>query len=97
MCVNFIFTKYKYLFRVTTDALVPAGYIAHTMDKLKADFGLNKVYIIYQDTLWAKALAGYLKKHCATAGWMEVGRRPDGEVLLQFGTGRQRPLSRGQR
>ena len=31
------------------------------------------------------------------AGWMEFGRRPDGEVLLQFGTGRQRPLSRGQR
>ena len=65
--------KYKYLFRVTTDALVPAGYLAHTLDKLKADFGLNKAYIIYQDTLWAQALAGFMKKHCANNGWTEVG------------------------
>lgn len=68
--------KYKYLFRVTTDALVPAGYLAHTLDKLKADFSLNKAYIIYQDTLWAQALAGFLKKHCATNGWTEVGYDP---------------------
>lgn len=68
--------KYKYLFRVTTDALVPASYLAHTLDKLKADFGLNNVYIIYQDTLWAQALAGFMKKHCANNGWTEVGYDP---------------------
>ncbi len=65
--------KYKYLFRVTTDALVPAKYLSHTLDKLKADFALNKVYIIYQDTLWAQAFAGLLKKHCTTTGWTEIG------------------------
>ena len=68
--------KYKYLFRVTTDALVPARYISNTLDKLKADFGLNKIHFIYQDALWAKAFAGVIKKHCAATGWAEIGFEP---------------------
>ena len=65
--------KYKYLFRVTTDALVPATYISHTLDILKQEFNLDKVYFIYQDTLWAKAFAGLMKKHCGATGWTEIG------------------------
>ena len=68
--------KYKYLFRVTTDALVPATYIAHTLDVLKSEFNLDKVYFIYQDTLWAQAFAGLMKKHCGGTGWTEIGYEP---------------------
>ncbi len=68
--------KYKYLFRVTTDALVDANYIAHTLDILKTDYGLSKVLYIYQDTLWAKAFAGLMQKHCASTGWTEIGFEP---------------------
>jgi len=68
--------KYKYLFRVTTDALVDANYIAHTMDILKNDYGLSKVLYIYQDTLWAKAFAGLMQKHCTATGWTEVAFEP---------------------
>jgi branched-chain amino acid transport system substrate-binding protein len=65
--------KYKYLFRVTTDALTPATYIAAALDMLKKQFKLNKVLFVYQDTLWAKAFAGLIKKHCKKTGWAEVG------------------------
>lgn len=65
--------KYKYLFRVTTDALVDATYINNTLDVLKTEFGLDKVYFLYQDTLWAKAFSGLMKKHCAQTGWNELG------------------------
>jgi len=65
--------KYKYLFRATTDALIDAGYIAHTLDMLKKDFGLDKILHIYQDTAWAKGFAGMLQKHCKETGWTEVG------------------------
>lgn len=65
--------KYKYLFRVTTDALVPASYIAAGLDMLKNQFGLNRVLFIYQDTLWAKAFAGLMRKHCKKTGWTELG------------------------
>jgi branched-chain amino acid transport system substrate-binding protein len=65
--------KYKYLFRVTTDALAPASNIAAALDMLKKQFGLEKVLFIYQDTLWAKAFAGLMQKHCKDTGWSEVG------------------------
>lgn len=65
--------KFKYLFRATTDALVPASYINATLDMLKKQFGLDSVLFIYQDTLWAQAFAGLMKKHCGDTGWKEVG------------------------
>jgi len=65
--------KYKYLFRVTTDALVDASYINKTLDILKTDFGLDSIYFIYQDTLWAKAFAGLMQKHTKASGWKEIG------------------------
>lgn len=65
--------KYKYLFRVTTDALVDAGYINATLDMLNAEFGMNKVQFLYQDTLWAKAFAGLMSKHVKEKGWEETG------------------------
>lgn len=68
--------KYKYLFRVTTDALIDATYINHTLDMLKSDYGLDKILYIYQDTAWAKAFAGLMKKHCTEAGWNEIGFEP---------------------
>jgi branched-chain amino acid transport system substrate-binding protein len=68
--------KYRYLFRVTTDALVGAGYIAHTLDLIKKDFGMDKILHIYQDTLWAKGFAGMLQKHCKETGWTELGFEP---------------------
>jgi len=43
--------KYKYLFRVTTDALVDATYLNNTLDILKNKYGLKTAYFIYQDTL----------------------------------------------
>jgi branched-chain amino acid transport system substrate-binding protein len=65
--------KYKYLFRVTTDAFTPGKYIAAGMGMLRKQFNLDKVLYIYQDTLWAKAMAGLLKKLCADQGWNVVG------------------------
>jgi branched-chain amino acid transport system substrate-binding protein len=68
--------KYKYLFRVTTDALIDAGYIARTLDMVKKDYNLDRVFHLYQDTLWAKAFAGLLQKHCGETGWTEIGFEP---------------------
>ena len=65
--------KYKYLFRVTTDALVDAAYLNKTLDILKNQYGLKKVYFLYQDTLWAKAFSGLMSKHCKKTGWTQIG------------------------
>lgn len=65
--------KYKYLFRVTTDSTVPGMYLSRTLDLLKKEFNLENIYILYQDTLWAQAFAGVVRKHCQENGWKEVG------------------------
>lgn len=65
--------KYKYLFRVTTDSTVPGMYLSRALDLLKKDFKLENIYILYQDTLWAQAFAGVVRKHCQENGWKEVG------------------------
>ncbi len=65
--------KYKYLFRVTTDALVDATYLNNTLDILKNKYGLKTAYFIYQDTLWAKAFSGLMSKHCKKTGWKQIG------------------------
>jgi branched-chain amino acid transport system substrate-binding protein len=79
--------KYKYLFRVTTDAAIDAGYISGALDALKADFGLNKVYFIPQDTLWALGFIGVLRKHCEKTGWQEVGYEPYAAGATDFSPG----------
>jgi len=79
--------KYKYLFRVCTDAAIDAGYIAGALDALKKDFGLNKVYFIPQDTLWALGFVGVLRKHCEKTGWQEVGYEPYAAGATDFSPG----------
>ena len=79
--------KYKYLFRVTTDALIDAGYLSSTMDTLKKEFGLNRVYFIPQDTLWALGFIGLLRKHCKKAGWEEIGYEPYAAGATDFSPG----------
>jgi branched-chain amino acid transport system substrate-binding protein len=79
--------KYKYLFRVCTDAAIDAGYLAGGLDALKADFGLNKVYFIPQDTLWALGFIGVLRKHCEKTGWQEIGYEPYAAGATDFSPG----------
>jgi branched-chain amino acid transport system substrate-binding protein len=65
--------KYKYLFRATTDSTVPGMYLSRALDLLKKDYKLENLYVLYQDTLWAQAFAGVVKKHAQETGWKEVG------------------------
>jgi len=79
--------KYKYLFRVCTDAAIDAGYISGALNALKADFGLDKVYFIPQDTLWALGFIGILRKHCEKTGWQEIGYEPYAAGATDFSPG----------
>jgi len=79
--------KYKYLFRVTTDAAIDAGYLAGALDSLKEKFGLNKIYLIPQDTLWALGFIAVLRKHCEKTGWQEIGYEPYAAGATDFSPG----------
>jgi len=65
--------KYKYVFRTSLNVNYWVGLLVGTMKTLNAKFGLNKVYLMNQDVLWArgtaKGMTGWFKK----AGWEVLG------------------------
>jgi branched-chain amino acid transport system substrate-binding protein len=79
--------KYKYLFRVTTDAAIDAGYLSGALDSLKSQFGLDKIYFIPQDTLWALGFISVLRKHAEKTGWKELGYEPYAAGATDFSPG----------
>lgn len=47
--------KYKQCFRVCLNAQSLVGYLAQSLGFLKDEFGFEKLYVMTQDVLWAKA------------------------------------------
>ena len=47
--------KYKHCFRVCLNAQSLVGYLAQTLGFMKEEFGFEKLYVMTQDVLWAKA------------------------------------------
>jgi len=65
--------KYKYVFRVSLNVTSWAGLLFGTMKTLNDKFGLNKVYLMNQDVLWARGTAGAMKGWYEKNGWQVVG------------------------
>lgn len=47
--------KYKYVFRVCLNAQSLVMYLAQALDFMKSEFGFDRLYVMTQDVLWAKA------------------------------------------
>ncbi|MGQ9509878.1 MAG: ABC transporter substrate-binding protein [Thermodesulfobacteriota bacterium] len=68
--------KYKYWFRATTNSIHVGTNAAKTMDSMRTQFKHDKLFIIAQDTLWARAAADSAKKALEGFGWKTVGYEP---------------------
>jgi branched-chain amino acid transport system substrate-binding protein len=68
--------KYKYWFRATTNSIHVGTTAAKTMDSMRTQFKHDKLFIIAQDTLWARAAADSAKKALEGFGWKTVGYEP---------------------
>ena len=66
--------KYKYCFRVSLNAKYLVGYLAKALGLVKSQFGFDKLYLMHQDVLWARATAeGTAKVAAEKFGWQNVG------------------------
>jgi branched-chain amino acid transport system substrate-binding protein len=65
--------KYKYLFRVCTDATIVPKTLTDSLDILKNQYGLSKIFFMQQDTLLSKGFLGVLRAHTQKTGWEELG------------------------
>ncbi len=68
--------KYKYWFRATTNSIHVGTNAARTMDSLRTQFKYDRLFIIAQDTLWARAAADAAKKTLEGFGWKALGYEP---------------------
>jgi branched-chain amino acid transport system substrate-binding protein len=66
-------TKYKYLFRVCTDATIVPKTLTDSLDILKNQYGLSKIFFMQQETLLSKSFLAMLRTHTQKTGWEEVG------------------------
>jgi branched-chain amino acid transport system substrate-binding protein len=64
--------KYKYIFRVCLNAKYLVGYLAKSLGYLKKEFGFNKLFVMHQDVLWAKATGAITSKVVSGKMGMEV-------------------------
>jgi branched-chain amino acid transport system substrate-binding protein len=66
--------KYKYCFRVCLNAKYLVGYLAKALGLVKTQFGFDKLFLMHQDVLWARATAeGTAKVAAAKFGWKNLG------------------------
>ncbi|MBU1742201.1 MAG: ABC transporter substrate-binding protein, partial [Proteobacteria bacterium] len=65
--------KYKYVFRVSLNAIYLVKYLVGHMMFLKKKFGFNRLFLMNQDVAWARATAGITGKILKKLGWEIVG------------------------
>lgn len=65
--------KYKYCFRVATNAQYIVSGIVDGLLTLKTKFGYDKVYCLYQDVAWSRATAEIIPKIIEPKGMKVVG------------------------
>jgi branched-chain amino acid transport system substrate-binding protein len=68
--------KYKYWFRATTNSTYVGTTSGMTIDAVRKQFGHDKLFIIAQDTLWARGAADATKGRLEGLGWKTVGYEP---------------------
>lgn len=66
------YDKYKYIFRITSEAITLSGEIIDILGSLREEYGFNKVYIMVQDVAHARAIGGLVKKKLGEQGGWEV-------------------------
>jgi branched-chain amino acid transport system substrate-binding protein len=67
--------KYKYIFRMSSNAIYFSQLLGGGMQQMRTSFGYTKVYIMHQDVLWARGTAGALvKNYFEKTGWQVLGQ-----------------------
>ncbi len=69
------YDKYKYLFRITGEALwIARGEQIPALIELGEKFNLDRVFIMVQDVAWARGFGGIFARVMAKKGWTVIGK-----------------------
>lgn len=81
------YEKYKYLFRITSEALVLAKEAVDLFESLRQKHGFDRTFIMVQDVAHARAIGGLVGKNLKKKGWKVLGNEVYPTGALDYSTG----------
>ncbi|HWO41012.1 MAG TPA: ABC transporter substrate-binding protein [Candidatus Eisenbacteria bacterium] len=79
--------KYKYLFRITSEAGQLAKEAVDLFESLKADHGFDQIFVMVQDVAHARAIGEIVSKSLSAKGWKVSGLEVYPTGALDYSTG----------
>ncbi len=79
--------RYKYLFRITSEAVTLAGEAVDLFEHLRREHGFDRVFIMVQDVAHARAIAGIVEQRLVEKGWQLVGNEVYPTGAADYSTG----------
>lgn len=81
------YAKYKYLFRITSEAGQLAKEAIDLFDSLKQEHGFDQIFIMVQDVAHARAIGDIVGKSLGAKGWKVLGTEVYPTGALDYSTG----------
>lgn len=79
--------KYKYLFRISSDAGQLAKEATDLFESIKQENGFDQIFIMVQDVAHARAIADIVSKALGSKGWKVLGTEVYPTGALDYSTG----------
>lgn len=81
------YSKYKYLFRITSEAVQLSKEAVDLFESLKQEYGFDQIFIMVQDVAHARAIGDIVGKSLASKGWKVLGTEVYPTGALDYSTG----------
>ncbi len=81
------YAKYKYLFRITSEAGQLAKEAVDLFESLKQEYGFDQIFIMVQDVAHARAIGDIVGKNLGQKGWKVLGTEVYPTGALDYSTG----------
>jgi len=81
------YNKYKYLFRITSDAGQLSREAVDLFESLRQEHGFDQIFIMVQDVAHARAIGDLVGKNLAAKGWKVLGTEVYPTGALDYSTG----------
>jgi branched-chain amino acid transport system substrate-binding protein len=81
------YDKYKYLFRITSDAGQLSKEAVSLFENLRQEHGFDQIFIMVQDVAHARAIGDLVGKNLTAKGWKVLGTEVYPTGALDYSTG----------
>lgn len=81
------YVKYRYLFRITSEAITLAKEAVDIFESLRQRHGFDRIFIMIQDVSHARAIGGLVGKILKEKGWKVLGNEIYPTGALDYSTG----------